>query len=152
MAIAIDSNVIVYAFDDDAPEKQRVARAILRSGRQAGLAVPLQVLGEVFAVLTRRRKWDMDDARAVVSSLISALPICYASTDSLQRAMALCGAHTVSFWDAQIVTAAAEYGCNTLLSEDFQDGRRFTAAAAGRSLRIVNPFHESNHELLEIFS
>ncbi len=101
MAIAIDSNVIVYVIDDDAPGKQRVARAVLRSRGQAGLAVPLQVLGEVFAVLTRRRRWEPDDARVVVTSLISALPTCSSSTDSLQRAMALCRAHAVSFWDAQ---------------------------------------------------
>jgi predicted nucleic acid-binding protein len=104
------------------------------------------------AFVVRRRRWDPDDARVVVSSLISALPICSSSTDSLQRAIGLCSAHSISFWDAQIVTAAAEFGCNTLLSEEFQDGRRFTAMEVGRSLRIVNPFQESNRDLLEIFS
>jgi predicted nucleic acid-binding protein len=152
MAIAIDTNVVLYAFDGDAPGKRQIARSIPRSGLVGGLATALQFLGEVFAVLTRRRKWSAGDARAVVTSLISSMPICMPSPGSLQRAMALCDLHTVSFWDAQIVTAAAEYGCNTLLSEDLQDGRRFTATDVGRALRIINPFHEKNATCSKYFS
>ncbi len=58
------------------------------AGGKRDSPVPLQVLGEVFAVLTRRRRWDPDDARVVVTSLISALPTCSSPTDSLQPAMA----------------------------------------------------------------
>ena len=42
--------------------------------------------------------------------------------------------HGLSFSDALIVAAAIETGCDTLLSEDLQDGRRIA------DLRIVNPF------------
>ena len=42
--------------------------------------------------------------------------------------------HGFAFYDALIVAAARRCGCDTLLSEDMQDGR----TVAG--LRIVNPF------------
>jgi predicted nucleic acid-binding protein len=51
-----------------------------------------------------------------------------------QRAVTLARDHCFAFYDALIVAAALETGCNTLHSEDLQDGR----ALAG--LTIVNPF------------
>jgi predicted nucleic acid-binding protein len=42
--------------------------------------------------------------------------------------------HNVAFYDALILAAAIEAGCDTLYSEDFQHGRRFG------NCMIVNPF------------
>ena len=42
--------------------------------------------------------------------------------------------HSISFWDALIVRAAADAGCTKLLSEDLQHQRAFDA------LVIENPF------------
>lgn len=49
-------------------------------------------------------------------------------------ARVLTEAHQLSFYDALIVAAAIEAGCDTLFSEDLQHGR----AIGG--LSIVNPF------------
>ena len=43
-------------------------------------------------------------------------------------------AHGVAFYDALILAAATEAGCECLYSEDFQHGRRFG------DCRVVNPF------------
>jgi predicted nucleic acid-binding protein len=147
--IAIDSNVVICAFDTDSDSKYEIATAILRSSRRGGVCVPLQVLGEVFAVLTTRRKWNATDARDVVLTLMSAMPVCLPSAISLERAMALSAKHAVSFWDAHVLAASAEYGCSILLSEDFQDGRRFTAAEAGSACRVLNPFAEANRDFVD---
>ena len=40
----------------------------------------------------------------------------------------------ISFWDALIIRAAEQGGCETLYSEDLQAGRRFGP------VRVVNPF------------
>ena len=50
------------------------------------------------------------------------------------NAVALARDHSVAFYDALIVAAAIEAGCETLYSEDFQHGRRFGDCT------IVNPF------------
>ena len=45
--------------------------------------------------------------------------------------------HGLSFYDALIVAAAIEAGCDTLYSEDLQHGRTIAGLA------IVNPFRET---------
>jgi predicted nucleic acid-binding protein len=45
--------------------------------------------------------------------------------------------HTLSFWDALIVQAAIQAGAERLISEGFQDGRRFSV------LTIENPFRRA---------
>lgn len=57
--------------------------------------------------------------------------------------------HGVSFWDAMMLAVAARGGCTSLITEDLQDRRRFSAIDAGRSIRIVNPFDEANRDALE---
>ena len=51
--------------------------------------------------------------------------------------MSLAREHGLSFYDALIVAAAIEAGCDTLFTEDMQHGRKFAG------LTIVNPFSES---------
>jgi predicted nucleic acid-binding protein len=43
----------------------------------------------------------------------------------------------LAFYDALIVAAAIEAGCDTLFTEDMQHGRKFG------SLTVVNPFDEN---------
>ena len=45
--------------------------------------------------------------------------------------------HRLSFYDALIIAAALEAGCDTLFTEDMQHGRKFGG------LTIVNPFLET---------
>ncbi len=77
------------------------------------------------------------------------MPIIAATSSSVSSAMLLSERHSVSFWDAQIVAAAAAGGCSGLLSEEVQDGRRFAASDVGRVFHIVNPFSEANRAMLE---
>ena len=51
-----------------------------------------------------------------------------------EAAVALAETHGFSFFDSLIVASALQTGCETLLTEDFQAGRRIG------SLVIVNPF------------
>jgi hypothetical protein len=53
-----------------------------------------------------------------------------------EAALALARDHSLAFYDALIVAAAIEAGCDTLFTEDMQHGRKFG------SLAIVNPFIE----------
>ena len=51
-----------------------------------------------------------------------------------EAAVALAEAHGFSFYDSLIVASALQAGCETLLTEDLQDGRRIDG------ITIVNPF------------
>ena len=56
------------------------------------------------------------------------------TADDVLAAIALHKQEQVSFWDAMVVEAAAQSGCDVLWSEDMNDGQLL------RGVRIRNPF------------
>lgn len=130
----VDTNVFVYLFDRDAPEKQRRARAVLHE-LGATIVVSTQVLQEFYVSVTRKlsRPMSAADAAAAVGDL-TALEVVVIDVPLVRTAIALVQAHGLSLWDALIVEAARTSGSERLLSEDLQAGRRF-----GR-LHVENPF------------
>ncbi|MGE3643397.1 MAG: PIN domain-containing protein [Beijerinckiaceae bacterium] len=56
------------------------------------------------------------------------------SAETHALALSIARDHSFAFYDALIVASAVESGCETLLSEDMQDGRDISG------IRIVNPF------------
>ena len=130
----VDTNVVVYAFDDDEPARQRRAQDVL-SEPEAMLVVSTQVLAEFFVTVTRKleRPLDASTARQAVSELAE-LPVVATDARLVIDAVDLAQEHQLSLWDALIVQAAVTAGCTTLLSEDLADG----SVLAG--VRVDNPF------------
>lgn len=145
MRLAIDTNVLVYAEGaGDVPRIQR-ARGLLSActGNAAVEAVlPVQVLGELFNVLTRKLRLPVADARERLQSWADAFSVADAGWATFQSAIDLCEAHGLQFWDALILCTAAEQRCRVLLSEDLQSG--FT----WRGVTVVNPFAAPLHPLV----
>ena len=129
MSAFFDSNVLIYAFSTDA-RRERALAAIAGGG-----VISVQVLNEFTNVLLNklRRGWPEIEAALedVCAVLTPAVPLTFVTH---QAARNLARDHGLSFYDALIATAALEAGCDTLLSEDMQDGRVIPG------LRIVNPF------------
>jgi predicted nucleic acid-binding protein len=129
-----DTNILVYADDDDSPAKQRVARDLWLEHRRAGTGVvSLQVLQEYFVTVTRKLKLDPRSARRKVE-LLSEFDVATPEVADILAAIDLHRLHAFSFWDALVVRAAKQAGCRVLLSEDFQSGHEIDG------LRVVNPF------------
>ncbi len=78
----VDTNVFVYLFDSSAPAKRRQAEALLEERWAAGtLVVSVQVLQELFVVLTRKLQ-----PRVPVETAIAALePITVRRPDRSDR-------------------------------------------------------------------
>lgn len=130
----LDTNVLLYADDLDAGPKRERAREILRDAIRSGEGVvSTQVLQEFFVVSTRKLGVDPAAARRKVE-LLSEMDLVRIDLGLILSAIDLHRLHSFSFWDALIVRAAAVGGCQTLLSEDLQDGRVVDG------LRIENPF------------
>ena len=125
----LDTNILVYAVSND--PRQARAQEVLA----AGGTISVQVLNEFTNVLLNklRRGWPEIEAALedVCAVLTPAVPLTFVTH---QAARNLARDHGLSFYDALIATAALEAGCDTLLSEDMQDGRVIPG------LRIVNPF------------
>ena len=131
----LDTNVVVYAFDDDEPVKQHHAREILAAVDGPMLVVSTQVLAEFYVTVTEKlaRPLDADSARRAVAELAQ-LPVVSVDADVVLAAIDLATRHQLSFWDAQIVQAAVTAGCSSILTEDLSDG----AMLGG--IRVENPF------------
>jgi predicted nucleic acid-binding protein len=108
------------------------------------IVIPVQVLGELFNVLTRKSGASRTSARVAVLEWHNTYPAVDTSIATLQLAIDLATDHHLRIWDAIIVATAADAGCQVLLSEDMQHG------FAWNGVTIVNPFALPRHPLLHI--
>lgn len=134
--VFVDSNVLVYAHDADAGDKQRVAAKTVAEILDARSGVlSIQVLQEFYSTVTRKLRSAItrDVARDLLRSYSSWI-IQPLSAEDVVAASFLEQSHQLSFWDALIVQAALLSGAKKLLSEDFQHGRSIGGIA------VENPF------------
>ena len=138
MRIAFDSNVLLYAEGINGPARQVDAVGVINFVRlsHADLVIPVQVLGEVFAVLRRKSGWPPDRVRRSLVDWRASGAIVPTTEMVMLRAADLAVDHQLGFWDSVIFAAAAEANCGVLLSEDMQDG------FAWGGVTVINPFHE----------
>jgi len=137
--VFVDTNVLIYCRDASEAEKQRRAMEWMkhlwttRSGR-----LSIQVLQEFYAVVTGRLNPGLDPeiARADVRSLLAWKPV-RIDTTVIEAAWLLQDRHSLSWWDALIVSAAQLVGCDYLLSEDLRAGQRFGKVV------VIDPFQSA---------
>lgn len=132
----IDANVLVYAFDSSAGRKRDVAAQLLErlwdneSGR-----LSVQVLQEFFVTITRKVAHPLSTAEAEDRIReLAAWPVFAPTADDVLQAIAVARKIKVSFWDAMILHAAAESGCDVCWTEDLNAGQRW------RDVQIRDPF------------
>ncbi|MFG6430586.1 PIN domain-containing protein [Roseateles sp. LYH14W] len=136
LTVFVDTNVLLYAFDDRDLAKQQRAREWLercwlrRCGR-----VSTQVLNEFYANARKRFATAISagDARAEVRRYQLWRPW-QIDQPTVETAWAAESRYQLSYWDALMVAAAQHQGCELLLTEDLQHDQRID------KLRIVNPF------------
>lgn len=143
MKVAFDTNVLAYA--EGLGDAQRHAAAVdLIAGLSPGAAVlPVQALGELYNVLTRKGGRSGIAARQAIFLWRDSFPLIGTSPAVMMAASDLAVDHRFFIWDAVILAAAAEDGCRLLLSEDLQEGFSW------RGVTVTNPFLANRHPLLE---
>ena len=126
-----DTNVFVYAFSG----RPRSAMHAPNASHADGGLISAQVLNEFTTVMRGRRGGPGRRSSAPCRSSSARFPTVLPLTlETHAAAFALARDHSLAFYDALILAAAIEAGCETLYSEDFQHGRRFGDCT------IVNPF------------
>ena len=109
----LDTNVLVYAYDTSYPEKQQIARALLKSGIAGKLVLSTQVLAEFAATLLHKIS-PPPNADAVMKGLDAMAPIRLVIPDVelIRRAVEVRASYGVHFYDGMIVAAAERAGAN----------------------------------------
>ncbi len=129
MNVFLDTNILVYAQQTGA--KAQISQDLIARGG----AISVQVLNELANVLRKKQGRSWSDIESVIDDVDNALDPALPLTDKIHRAaLALARDHGLPFYDALIVAAAIEAGCDTLYTEDLQDGRSIGG------LTIRNPF------------
>ena len=129
MTAFLDTNLLIYAQSAD-PKGEVARQAILDGG-----VISVLVVNEFSSVLRRKFRLDCHAVAGAVADLRTALdPVRPVGIDTWTAAIDLARQHRFSFYDSLIFASALEAGCNTLLTEDLQAGRRIDG------LTIVNPF------------
>lgn len=130
----LDANVLLYACsmaEADLIKKQR-AQALMLA---APFALSAQVLQEFVANALRKKSLGITeagiDATLMLASEVTVLPV---TLHLMITATQLRRQHQVSHWDSTILAAAQELGCDTLYSEDLNDGQSYDG------VKVVNPF------------
>ena len=138
--VALDTNILVYeaGIGRHADDVSKIAacRTLVRQLRErATIIAPVQVLGELYSVLTRFGMSRLD-ARDTILDAVDSLITSDTTTAGFLAALDLATTHKFQIWDALILNAAAETGCAMLLSEDMGNG------FVWRGTVVVNPLAE----------
>ncbi len=136
--IFVDTNVLLYTMDPQAPEKRRAATAWIDEIWPSGLGrVSFQVLVEFQSASARvAPDAEASEVREMMRDYARWDPV-VVDLPLIESAWAFWDRYGISWWDALIVAAAETAGCEYLLTEDLQDGQRFGGVT------VVDPFvHE----------
>lgn len=132
-----DTNVLLYVASNDAAKAEHAEKLIGDGG-----TISVQVLNEVTNVARRKMRLSWTETRAMLATFRELLPVRPLTVDIHDAGLALAERYGLSVYDAMIAASALDAGCDTLWSEDMQDGM----VLDGR-LRIVNPFREGRSDI-----
>ncbi len=130
----LDTNVLLYAYDLDAPAKRTVALRFVEQAWTAPgkTAISVQVLQELHVNLEKRGL-----PRAAASQIIrdyAQWPVVDNTLDLLLAAVGEQVRWKISLWDALILAAARAAGAAELITEDLNHGQDYGG------VRAINPF------------
>jgi predicted nucleic acid-binding protein len=126
----LDTNVLLYLLSGD---EARADRAEVEVG--AGGVVSVQVLNEFASVASRKLGMSIREIREVLTTIRSVCSVVPLNEDTHDLGLSIAERYGLSVYDSMIAASAVLAGCNTLLTEDMQDGQ-----AREGGLRIRNPF------------
>ncbi len=131
----LDSNILVYCFDNNDLLKQKKARELveklakLKTGR-----ISTQSLQEFFNVVTKKLKCRKEDAQKDVEGFSQLFPVYCITPKDILTAIAISIKTQFHFYDSLILAAAKALGCEVVYSEDLNHGQVVDG------VRIENPF------------
>ena len=130
----IDTNVLLYAYDLESPQKRVQAKKIVEHGWQSlgEAAISVQVLQEL-QVNLEKRKVPKGEVHQLIYDL-SIWPVVDNTLLVFKMALNEQVHWQLSLWDAMILAAARSCGAQELVTEDFSHGQDY------EGVRAFNPF------------
>ena len=140
MASLVDTNILVYCFDSRELTKRAQARKLLRRGAaEQTIQIPHQALVEFVSVVTRRKGYGTpllpeQEALRQAEGFMADFQVLYPNERLFRTALLGMATYRLPWFDAHLWAYASHYDLPELLSEDFENGRRYG------TVRVRNPF------------
>ncbi len=131
----LDTNIVLYAFDDSEPRKQSIAQELLRKAVRAECVISVQVLSEICNTILRKLvvSHPIDLLRVILDQL-EPVPTVSPDERTVRRAVDCRERYGLHFYDGMIVAAAERAGCKKIWSEDLNTGQEYFG------IKVENPF------------
>jgi predicted nucleic acid-binding protein len=125
-----DTSVLLYVASGNPAKADRAERLIGASG-----VISVQVLNEITNVARRKMGMSCTETHGFLLMLRGLLPVQSLTVEIHEAGLTLAERYGLSTYDAMIAASALDADCNTVWSEDIQDGM-----VLDDRLCIVNPF------------
>jgi predicted nucleic acid-binding protein len=136
----VDTNVLVYTYDQTDGSKRSVASEVLRLvGRNGSGALSTQILSEFFVTVTRKIPTPLShtEASEKINRYIESWVVYFITTFIVSEAIRGVLAHQLSYYDSLIWATARLNQVSNIVTEDGQHGRVI------EGVRYLNPFDEA---------
>ncbi len=133
----LDTNILVYTFDDRDPGKREAARTMVESAlRDRTAIISFQVIQEFLNVATRKFATPLTetDSALYLEKVLNPLCEVHSSIDLYKDALDIQDRWKYGFYDSLILAASLAGNCEILFTEDLQHGQKI------RDITIINPF------------
>jgi len=141
-AALIDSNILLYAHDQNEPAKKAIAKALLRKLTDTQtLALSVQTLNEFYNAARRpKRGFNLthDQVVTILGDITESATVYDLSSETAFRAYDAITRYGFSLWDSLIWAVAKENGIGIIYTEDGQ------SAEVIEGVRYTNPFTTSD--------
>jgi predicted nucleic acid-binding protein len=143
-ACFVDTNLLLYAQDPEAPEKaKRVAEWLGVLAETDAIVISPQVLNEyAHNIIGKFQHVGTDRLQAELEFMQQ---WCRAKTNQQTaiHALRIHSRYQFSFYDSCLIASALEYGCDLFLSEDLSHGQRISG------MQIISPFRSELSSIAE---
>jgi len=128
----LDSNVLVYLYSEDEPEKQDIVNNILDKFE---CIISTQTLNEFCNVCIKKLKKTVSEIKESLVEIKGSCRLEIVDDSIIEQALLLHQKYFYSYFDSLMLSSALRYDCVIIYSEDMQNGQIIE-----NTLKIVNPF------------
>lgn len=134
MKAFLDTNIFLYSFlDQDVWKKTVAARLVADAVQRQNGFVSLQVVKEFCNVMVKKSgRTASEIARAL--DVFHRVHMVSGSMGTIRRALEIRDKHGIQFYDALMLSSAETAACDTIFTEDLNDGQMYG------TVKAVNPF------------
>lgn len=130
----LDTNLLIYAWDNSEPDKKNSITSFLNSIRAKSFPViSTQTLGEFYNVAVKKIGLTKEQTFVICEEYSKIFPVYEIRTENVLHAMKISKNTQFSYWDSLILAMAIDSGCSVLYSEDLNDGQEI------EGVKIINP-------------